>query len=191
MDVGGTLYVNGTQLNPSSLVNYWQLNNNVISPANSTQDLAIGSTATSSAKFQVFALTNGVVGAGTASTAADLTFNGTQATAHNINVLGNKRLDFRTSPGGDAGLASQVRMSLTSNGNLGIGSTAPTQKLDISGNIAVSAASGIDTNAAGVLNVGNTTATTVNIGNTAATTLALGAGGALTRTINIWDWYRC
>jgi len=57
--------------------------------------------------------------------------------------------------------------------------------VDANGNITVQAGQGIDANAAGILAVGNVTATTVNIGNTAATTLALGAGGALARTINI------
>ncbi len=54
-----------------------------------------------------------------------------------------------------------------------------------SGDITVAANAGLDVNAAGALNIGNTTATTVSIGDTAATTLELGAGGALTRTISI------
>lgn len=53
------------------------------------------------------------------------------------------------------------------------------------GAITVAAGVGIDTNASGILLVGDTTATTVSIGSTAATTLNLGAGGALTRAINI------
>lgn len=53
------------------------------------------------------------------------------------------------------------------------------------GNITVAAGVGIDTNAAGILTVGNTTATTINIGNAAATTVAVGAGGALARTFNV------
>lgn len=53
------------------------------------------------------------------------------------------------------------------------------------GNITVAAGVGIDTNAAGILTIGNTTATTINIGNAAATTVAVGAGGALARTFNV------
>ncbi len=53
------------------------------------------------------------------------------------------------------------------------------------GNVTVATGQGIDTNAAGTLAVGDTTATTVSVGSTAATTLNLGAGGALTRAINI------
>ena len=53
------------------------------------------------------------------------------------------------------------------------------------GNITVAAAQGIDTNAAGALNLGDTTATSVAIGTAAATLLDIGAGGALDRTINV------
>ncbi len=53
------------------------------------------------------------------------------------------------------------------------------------GAIEVAVGTGIDTNGAGILDLGDDTATTVNIGTTAATTLNLGAGGSLTRTINI------
>ena len=72
------------------------------------------------------------------------------------------------------------------------GSTAGTNIFNFSnfdvttaGNITVAANEGLDTNAAGALEIGDTTATTVSIGSTAATTLNLGAGGALTRAINI------
>ncbi|QQG41614.1 MAG: hypothetical protein HYV90_05680 [Candidatus Woesebacteria bacterium] len=40
----------------SGSTNYWQLNTLTLSPANNTYDLAIGGTATASAKFQAFAL---------------------------------------------------------------------------------------------------------------------------------------
>ncbi len=53
------------------------------------------------------------------------------------------------------------------------------------GNITVAAGVGLDTNGAGELQLGYTTATTVSVGTTAATTLNLGAGGALTRAFNI------
>ena len=57
--------------------------------------------------------------------------------------------------------------------------------VDANGNITVAVSQGLDTNAAGALNVGNATANRVNIGTTAATQIDLGAGGALGRTINI------
>jgi hypothetical protein len=100
---------------------YWQLNGNTLSPSNSTYDVLVGGTASTSAKFHIFALDNGSITAGTASTSGDLTFGA--AATQNINVLGGQRLDFRTSPGGDAGLAT--RLSLTNNGNVGIGTTNP------------------------------------------------------------------
>jgi len=53
------------------------------------------------------------------------------------------------------------------------------------GHITVQPGYGLDTNAAGELKLGDTTATTVSVGTTAATTLNFGAGGTLTRTINI------
>jgi len=56
---------------------------------------------------------------------------------------------------------------------------------DANGNITVLAGQGLDTIAAGVLDVGDTTATTIGIGGTAATTLNIGAAGALARAINI------
>lgn len=54
LEVGGQLYVNGQEVTPSQ--QFWQENSNVLSPANSTWDLAIGGTATSSAVAQIFAL---------------------------------------------------------------------------------------------------------------------------------------
>ncbi|KKU23322.1 MAG: Outer membrane autotransporter barrel domain protein, partial [Candidatus Woesebacteria bacterium GW2011_GWC2_47_16] len=53
------------------------------------------------------------------------------------------------------------------------------------GNITVAAGVGLDTNAAGILTLGNTTATTINLGTTAATAINIGATGSLTRTIAI------
>jgi len=57
--------------------------------------------------------------------------------------------------------------------------------VDTNGHITVQGGYGLDTGAAGILNLGDTTATTLNLGTTAATTLNLGAGGALTRAINL------
>jgi hypothetical protein len=53
------------------------------------------------------------------------------------------------------------------------------------GAVTVPAGYGVDTIAAGALNLGNGTATSVNIGNTAATSLGMGAGGSLARAIDI------
>ncbi|MBI5044763.1 MAG: tail fiber domain-containing protein, partial [Candidatus Levybacteria bacterium] len=89
------------------------------------------------------------------------------------------------------GSANAGAVSVTSNAALSLtGSTNslinfPNFDVSTAGNVTVAANEGIDTNAAGTLEVGEVTATTVSIGGTAATTLNLGAGGSLTRTINI------
>ncbi|MDE2590435.1 MAG: hypothetical protein KGL95_12320, partial [Patescibacteria group bacterium] len=68
--------------------NYFQLNSNVISPYNTTLDLAVGGNSTSSALFQIFGAT------GNASTSGTLTFNNVpgviQTTAsQNLTIGGN------------------------------------------------------------------------------------------------------
>ena len=137
LDVGGTIYLGGSQLTPGALVNYWQRNNGTVAPANITDDLLIAGISSSAAKFRVIGSGSS---AGTASTSADLTFNGAAAT-QNINVLGGSRLDLRTSPGGDAGLATRV--TLTSNGNVGIGDSTPESPLRITRSVALDSAGGI------------------------------------------------
>jgi hypothetical protein len=76
--------------------NYWQLNSNVLSPYNSTLDLAVGGSATGSA-FQVFGAT------GNATTSGNLTFNGSgtliQTTKNqNITIGGNTTGNITLSP---------------------------------------------------------------------------------------------
>jgi len=78
-------------------------------------------------------------------------------------------------------------LSVADNNILGTTAAINFDNFDVGtdGNITVDPAVGLDTNAAGDLEIGYTTATSVSIGSTAATTLNLGADGALTRTINI------
>ena len=57
--------------------------------------------------------------------------------------------------------------------------------IDASDGMTVAPGAGIDVESAGVLKIGDTTATTIGIGGTAATTVNLGASGALTRAINV------
>ncbi|CAN5345284.1 hypothetical protein BH09PAT4_BH09PAT4_08850 [soil metagenome] len=133
---GFVLSTNGVGANPTWVAasglgtNYWQRNLGVLSPLNITDDLAIGGTATASSTFQVFgkAYTNNfqTVPSGTASLSGNLVFD--SASAQNIDILKGSALNFRTSAGGDAGLAT--RLTLTSNGNLGIGTTAPRARLE-------------------------------------------------------------
>ncbi len=65
-----------------------------------------------------------------ASSSGSLVFNSSNST---IDILNGNRLDFSTSPGGDAGLTS--KMTLTNRGYLGIGLTNPTAALEIAGDI--------------------------------------------------------
>lgn len=73
-------------------------------------------------------------------------------------------LTFETNPiGGIAGIAGPIeRMRITSEGNIGIGTTSPSEKFSVQGNALVS----------GNLTVGNLTATgTVNVGNLGTTSI--------------------
>lgn len=107
--------------------------------------------------------------------------------------VANGPLTLSTTGSGTLAVTSAGALNLTgsaaSTWSVGTGNTltltSQNFRVDSAGNITVAAGQGLDTIAAGVLNLGNTTATTVNIGNTAATTISLGAGGALARTINI------
>ncbi|MDE1816871.1 MAG: hypothetical protein KGI11_09985, partial [Thaumarchaeota archaeon] len=84
--VGGSVQVNGNYLfQPVSggISGYFQLANNVISPSNTINDLAIGGNSTSSALFQIFGAT------GNASTSGSITFNNV---AGNIQTTNSKNL---------------------------------------------------------------------------------------------------
>lgn len=63
-------------IDPSAinLINYWQLNGEVLAPGNLSYDLALGGSSTSTAKFQIFA------NSGNASSSGTLTFTGNTST---------------------------------------------------------------------------------------------------------------
>jgi hypothetical protein len=84
---------------------------------------------------------------------------------------------------GNVSVKSNATLNLTGSSNSII--DFPNFDVATTGNITVQPLYGLDTNAAGELKLGDTTATTVSIGTTAATTLNLGASGSLARTINI------
>ncbi len=69
--------------------------------------------------------------AGDASTSGSLVFRGTSPAT--IDVLNGDRLDIQTSVGGDTGLTP--RLTISNNGNVGIGITSPTKQLDMTGDI--------------------------------------------------------
>ncbi len=94
---------------------YWQLNSGVLSPFNMTNDVAIGGTATTSAKFQVFGLT------GNATTSGNIVFGGTSAT----NLIAARN---------NAGITigdSQTGNIIFNGGNVGINNGAPLETLSL------------------------------------------------------------
>ncbi|UCD07911.1 MAG: hypothetical protein JSW41_03025, partial [Candidatus Aenigmatarchaeota archaeon] len=70
--------------------------------------------------------------AGDASLSASLVFRSSSPT---IDVFNGADLVFNTSAGGDAGLGAV--MAVTNEGNVGIGTTAPSAKLDVVGNVVI------------------------------------------------------
>jgi site-specific recombinase XerD len=105
---GNNIYSNGTLL-----TQLFQKNGNVISPFNISDDLAIGGTSTSTAKFQIFGTT------GNATTAGTLTFN----TAGSIQTTNNQGLTLGGNTTGNITLSPQngsgfVTINGTINSNL-------------------------------------------------------------------------
>ncbi|MDZ4227751.1 MAG: hypothetical protein U1E54_00735, partial [Candidatus Levybacteria bacterium] len=123
------LYVDNIYSPSTGVSGYFQRNSGSLSPTNITDDLLLGGTSTSSAKF---AFLNMAGGTPTASISGNLSLAvPTTAGANTFNLLNNSTLNFQRSSGGDAGLTSALFMQ--SNGNIGIGTTAPTSKLEVRG----------------------------------------------------------
>ncbi len=197
--IGGATPTWATCATGSNGTNYWQLNNTILSPANSNYDLAIGGTATGSA-FQVFANANGTIPAGTASTSGNLTFN----SAGNIQTTANQTLTIGGSTTGNINLSplNGTNGNVVDSGNIAINggnltSTAGTFNLfnHAGGSIYIGGSGGATTlNGTTYLggdivanvssyNILNSTATSINFGG-AATTLNLGSATSGTTTIN-------
>lgn len=108
----------------------WTVNttDGTIYPDNSTLDLFIGGTATASAKF---AFLNVDSGDPTASIAGNLAITAPLGAdpATSFDILNGGTLNFRNSVGGNDGLIS--RFFIDSNGNIGIGTTSPTETLSL------------------------------------------------------------
>ncbi|MDQ3008352.1 MAG: site-specific integrase, partial [bacterium] len=100
----------------------WQLNGTVLTPKNTTFDLAIGGISTSSAKFFVSGTS------GNASSSGNLSFRGTSP---KVNVLNGQSFGVQLSPGGDAGLTEYL--TILANGNVGVGTATPTGLLHVTG----------------------------------------------------------
>ncbi|KKQ38151.1 MAG: hypothetical protein US55_C0013G0001, partial [Candidatus Levybacteria bacterium GW2011_GWC2_37_7] len=110
---------------------YWQRSNNAISPTNITDDLLLGATSTSSAKFGFINMAGGNPTA-TISSNLSLAVPTGNAPSATLNLFNNGTLNIQRSAGGDSGLATT--MFFQSNGNVGIGTTAPSNVgLDVAG----------------------------------------------------------
>ncbi len=109
-----------------------KLYNSTSSISNTSGDITINP-ASGAVSFSSAALGNisKIDVAGDATISGSLVFRGTSPAT--IDILNGDRLDFQTSVGGDTGLAA--KMTLLNNGYLGIGTTSPTQMLDVNGYI--------------------------------------------------------
>ena len=136
---------------PASGVNWWNELAGALSPLNTTDDLLLGSTATSTAKFAFtgLGLTNGQTQAsfsgqfvlmpntgygGSATIAGQLTLGALGNTGANIQSVKNQQLTIGGNTTGDITFApgnSSTSLYLASTGNVGIGTINPAQKLEI------------------------------------------------------------
>ncbi len=121
-------------------VNYWNLASGTLQPKNSTLDLLVGGTATTSAKFGFINVNSGTPTATISGNLALAVPTGADP-ATTYSAFNGGSINFRTSVGGDAGATS--RLFIANLGNVGIGSTSPTQALDVVGNITLSGTSGL------------------------------------------------
>jgi hypothetical protein len=152
--IGGI--VTGTATCPvDDTVSPFAVANGAIFTRNTTEDLLIGGTGTSSAKFAFINVNSGTP---TASINGTLALNGNGT----IGVTNRSQLTLGTSTTGDVLLAPGGTTALTAkpSGNIGIGTTAPTQVLDVTGNIRASgnyvsgASTGVSSSNACVTTVG-------------------------------------
>ena len=102
-----------TTLVPAA-VNYWQLANHVVAPANAADyDLAVGGNSTTSAKFQVLAANGNLVSSGNASISGSLTF---RSGAGSIGTTTMSDLTLGSATTGNVILNSRGSTALTANG---------------------------------------------------------------------------
>lgn len=160
--------------------NLWQLNTQVVSPANTTWDVAVGGTGTSSAKFQAFALEKPAGDVVKITSSGITTGNVLEATASAItggNIL-------KLAEGGDQSFIGNVILAdidQTGGGNGAftgnffqfLNAGAEMAHLDYAGNLALAGNAAVNggsvTTTATIANLFNTIANTLNIGGAAGT----------------------
>jgi len=118
---------------------FWDQANGALYPSNSTVDLLIGGQATTSAKFAVLNVNNGTptasVSSGVNGTGMYMTADGTLATTRRTTLTIGNSSTYDTT--------GNVLINPNGTGNVGIGTTNPTAKLDVAGNITLSGTTGI------------------------------------------------
>lgn len=118
------IYVNEIITNgTNSTFGHMALKDGVVSPSNISNDFTIGGNSTSSAKFQI---SGSGPSAGSLTTAGTISFSGASP---KLIVTSNTRFDIATL--GPTDTQPTTKLSLLSNGSLGIGTTTPLFRLDL------------------------------------------------------------
>ena len=122
-------------MSPSATTSgFWQRNNGALAPTNISDDILVGGTTPTAAKFHIFSAT------GNATTAGTLTFN----TTGNIQTTNNQTLTL-----GGTTTGNILLQPLNGTGRVGIGLANPLATLDINGS--ASASGNLTFNSAGVI----------------------------------------
>ncbi len=135
-------YFNGstwTAFSSGSGGGYWTIANGALYPINATLDTFIGGTSSNSAKFAFYNVNSGTPTASIAGSLANvatyLIGDGNLATTNRQSlVLGNSTLSNTT---------GHILLNPNGTGFVGIGTTSPSQRLSVNGNIAITNSSGL------------------------------------------------
>ncbi len=126
-DATGTLCISGQSCASSGVVGFWQRNSGALAPTNITDDLLLGSTATTSAKFGFLNVAGGTptasISANSGNNAVYITGDGSLATTNRGTLtLGNSSTHNTT---------GNILLNPNGAGNVGIGTTNPLARLDV------------------------------------------------------------
>jgi len=141
----GTVYATSFLTSGNGTAGFWQLAAGALSPANITNDLIIGSSATSGAKFQTSGTTGNTMVGGTLgvignTTLSTLSASGAITDGGALSVTGGSTLTGNTSIGGTLGVTGTTALSsLTTSGNItNSGNQTISGTLGVTGNTTVS-----------------------------------------------------